>query len=52
MILSFYDQAIDSDIKWWEEIKKLTTEQGDDYTTRYLLDYGYIKKHYRLTAVD
>ena len=49
---NFYDQAIDSDIKRHEEIKKLTTGQGEDYTTGYLLDYGYIKNYYRLIAVD
>ena len=30
---SFYDQAIDSDIKRYEEIRKLATVQGEDYTT-------------------
>ena len=40
---SFYDQTIDSDIKWYEEIRKLTAGQGDDYTTGCLLDYNYIK---------
>ena len=30
---NFYDQVIDSDIKRYEEIKKLTTDQGEDYTT-------------------
>ena len=49
---NFYDQAIDSDIKRHEEIKKLTTGQGEDYTTGYLLDYGYIKNYYRLIAID
>ena len=39
-----YDQAIDSDIKQYEEIKKLTTGQGEDYTTGCLLDYEYVKK--------
>ena len=29
---SFYDQPYDSDIKRYEEIKKLTTGQGEDYT--------------------
>ena len=48
----FYDQAIDSDIKWYKEIRKLTTGQGEDYTTGCLLDYDYIKNHYRLIAVD
>ena len=33
---NFYDQAIDSDIKRYEEIRKLTTGQGKDYTTGFL----------------
>ena len=49
---NFYDQAIDSDIKRFEEIRKLITGQSEDYTTRCLLDYDYIKSHYRLIAVD
>ena len=40
-----YDKAIDSDIKRYEEIRKLTTGQGEDYTTGCLLDYGFIKNH-------
>ena len=35
---NFYDQAIDSGIKRYEEIRKLTTGQGEDYTTGCLLD--------------
>ena len=35
----------------YHEIRKLTTGQGEDYTTGYLLDYEYIKNHYKLTAV-
>ena len=49
---SFYDQAIDPDIKRYEEIRKFTTGQGEDYTTGCLLDYDYIKNHYRLIAFD
>ena len=33
-------------------IRKLTTGQGEDYTTGCLLDYGYIKNNYRLIAVE
>ena len=36
---NFYDQAIDSDIKRYEEMGKLTKGQGEDYTTGCLLDY-------------
>ena len=47
---NFYDQAID--IKRYEEIRKLTTRQGEDYIIGCLLDYDYIKNHFILTAVD
>ena len=49
---NFHSQAIDSDIKRYKEIRKLTTRQGDDYTTGCLLDYDYIKYHYRVMAAD
>ena len=49
---NFYDQPIDSDIKRSEEIRKLTTGLGEDYTTGYLLDHDYIKNHYRLIEID
>ena len=49
---SFYDQPIDSDIKRYKEIRDLTTGQGEDYINVCLLDYDYIKGHYRLIAVD
>ena len=49
---NFYDQTINSDIKPYEEIKKLLTRQGEDYPTGCLLYYEYIKNHYRLIAVD
>ena len=31
---------------------KSTTGQGEDYTIGCLLDYEYIKNHYRLIAID
>ena len=49
---NLYDQTINSDIKRYEEIKKLLTGQGEDYPTGCLLRYEYIKNHYRLIAVD
>ena len=47
-----YNQAVDSDIKRYEEIRKLETGQGEDYATGCLLVYEYIKNHYRLIAVN
>ena len=49
---NFYDKAIDSDIKWYEKIRKLTRGRGEDYTIGCLLGYDYVKNHYRLIAVD
>ena len=49
---NFYNQAIYSDIKRYEEIGKLTTGQGEGYTAGCSLDYDYIKTRYRLIAID
>ena len=47
-----YNRLIDSDLKCYEEIRKLTTGQVEDYATECLLGYEYIKNHYWLIAVD
>ena len=39
-------------IKKYDEIRKISTGQGDDYTTGCLLDYQYIKSYCQLIAVD
>ena len=51
-VVNFYVKPIDSDIKQYKEIRKLTTGRGEDCTTECLLDYNYIKSHYKLIAVD
>ena len=38
--------------KTYENIRKIATSQGDDYTTGYLLDYSYFKDHYKMIAID
>ena len=40
---NFFDQPINSDLKTYENIIKVATGQGDDYTTGCLLDYIYFK---------
>ena len=42
---NFFDQSINSIIKTYENITKIATGQGDDYTTGCLLDYSYFKDH-------
>ena len=39
-------------MKRHKEIRKLVTEQSEDYNAWCLLDYNYIKNYYRLFAVD
>ena len=39
-------------IKQYDEIRKVSAGQGDDYTTGCLLDFAYILKNYRLIAAD
>ena len=49
---NFLDQPIKNDLKTYDNIKKIVTSQGDDYTTGWLLDYSYFKKYYKLIAID
>ena len=42
---NFYDQTINDQIKKFDEIRKIATGRGDDYTTGCLLDYQYFKDH-------
>ena len=49
---NFYDEPINDSIKQYDEIRKISTGQGDDYTTGCLLDFAYFEKNYRLIAAD
>ena len=49
---NFYDQSTNDSIKQYDEIKKISTGQGDDYTTGCLWDFAYFIKICILIAVD
>ena len=49
---NFYDQPISDQIKKYDEIRKIATGKGDDYTTGCLLDYQYFKDYYQLIAFN
>ena len=49
---NFFDQPINSMTKTYENIRKIATGQGDDYTTGWLLDCSYFKDHYKMIAID
>ena len=48
----FDDQPVNDLIKQYDEVRKVSTGYGDDYTTGSLLDYAYFKDNYRLIVVD
>ena len=47
-----FDQPIKNNKITYENIRKIATGQGDDYTTGCLLDYTYFKDYYKMIAVD
>ena len=49
---NFFDQPIKNDKITYENIRKIATGQGDDYTTGCLLDYAYFKNYYKMIAID
>ena len=48
---NFYDQPINNFKKYYDEVRKNSIGQGDDYTTGCLLGYAYFKDNYKLIAV-
>ena len=49
---NFYDQPSNDLIRQYNEVRKVSTGQWDDYTTGSLLDFAYFENNYRLIAAD
>ena len=49
---NLFDQPIKNNKVIHENIRKIATGQGDDYTTGSLLDYSYFADTYKMIAVD
>ena len=49
---NFFDQSIKNNKITYDNIRKIATGQGDDYTTGCLLDYPYFANTYKMIAVD
>ena len=49
---NLFDQPIRNDLITYDNIQKIATGQGDDYTTGYLLDHNYFKSYYKMIAID
>ena len=48
----FFDQPIITELKTYQNIRRIATSQEDDYTTGCLLDYSYFKENYKMIAID
>ena len=48
---NFFDQLVRNDQRTCDNVRKIATSQGDDYTTVYLLHYIYFK-NYIIIAID
>ena len=49
---NFFDQPIKNNKATYENIRKIATSQGDDYTTGCLLDYSYFMDTCKMIGVD
>ena len=49
---NFFNQPVKNNKATYENIRKIATVQGDDYTTACLLDYPYFKDNHKMIAVD
>ena len=49
---NFFDEPIKNNLKAYDNIRKIETGQGNEYTTGCLLDYPNLKKYYKLIAKD
>ena len=47
----FFNQLVKNNKITYENIRKITTGQGDNYTTGCLLDYIFFKENYKMIAV-
>ena len=48
----FSNQPVKNDLIAYDNIRKIATGQGGDYTTGCLLDYDYFNNYYKMVATD
>ena len=49
---NFFDQPLKNNLITYDNIQKIATGLGDDYTTGCLLDYNYFNNYYEMIAID
>ena len=48
----FFDQPVKNNLITYDNIRKIATDQGDDYAVGCLLDYNYFNNFYKMIAID
>ena len=49
---NLFDQPVKNDLKTYDNIRKIATNQGDGHTTGCFWDYPYFKKYFNIIAAD
>ena len=49
---NLFDQPVKNNLRTYDNIRKIATGQGDDYSTSCLLDYNYFNNYYKMIAID
>ena len=49
---NFFDRTVKNNLITYDNIQKIATGQGDDYTTGCLLDHNYFNNYYKRIATD
>ena len=49
---NLFGQPVIINLRTYDNIRKIATGQGDDYTTICLLDYNYFNKYYKIIVID
>ena len=49
---NFFSHSVKNNLRTYDNIRKIETGQGDDYTTGYLLDYPCFKIYDKMIAID
>ena len=47
---SVFSQTIKNILRTYDSIRKIGTDQGDDYATSCFLDYNHLKNHHNMIA--
>ena len=47
-----FDQPVKNNLRTFDNIRKISIGQGDDYTTDRILDYNYFNEYYKMIVID